>query len=94
MSQLAPPRPPQPIAVHDDHSRRLHFRLWQISLTLITVLATAWFCTFMNWKSPLGALPGIIAIVVAKHILVAILVQGVDYHLGADGKPRNESGAA
>lgn len=90
MSLLAPPQPPDaapPIAMDDDHSRRIHFRLWQISLTLITVIVTAWFCAMMNWKSPWGALPGIVAIVVAKHVLVAILVQGIDFHLGSRNKP-------
>src|SRR5262245_12598269 len=95
MSLMAPPRSPDsapPLATDDDHSRRIHFRLWQISLTLITVVATAWFCSFMNWRSPLGALPGIVAIVVAKHVLVAILVQGVDFHLGS--KNRSSIGPA
>lgn len=97
MSLTAPPRSPDSaprLATDDDHSRRIHFRLWQISLTLITVVATAWFCSFMNWKSPLGALPGIVAIVVAKHILVAILVQGVDFHLGSKNKSTISAAAA
>jgi hypothetical protein len=47
----------------------------QILATIITVLATAWLCT-------LGAIPAILALMVAKHILVAILVMG----LGVDAQ--------
>ena len=38
--------------------------------TLVTVLITAWCCTF-------GWIPAILALLVAKHILVAILVAGL-----------------
>jgi hypothetical protein len=66
-----PPRPPAAVAMADDDGiRRLHFRIWQWSMSLLTVLATVWFMT-------LGPIPGIIAVVVAKHILVAILVAGL-----------------
>lgn len=82
MSVAAPPQQPNQVVVHDDGSRRIYFRLWQVMLTLITVLVTAWFCTLMNWSSPLGALPGLVALMIAKHVLVAILMQGTDYHLG------------
>jgi hypothetical protein len=34
---------------------------------------TAWFCT-------LGPIPAIIALVVAKHILVALLIMGLDMY--------------
>ncbi len=88
MSLVAPPQLPKQVTIYDDGSRRVHFRLWQVLLTLVTVLVTAWFCTITNWSSPLGALPGLVALVVAKHVLVAILVQGVDYHLGPDGRPK------
>jgi hypothetical protein len=40
-------------------------------MTVITVLVTAWFVT-------LGPIPAIIALVVAKHVLVALLVMGLD----------------
>ena len=83
MSQLAPPRLPPRVAVadHDDLSR-LHFRLWQIMVTAITVLITGWFCT-------LGPIPAIIALMVAKHVLVAVLVMGMDFHASkqAGGRP-------
>jgi len=39
-------------------------------MSMVTLLITAWFMT-------LGPIPGIIAIVAAKHILVAILVAGL-----------------
>jgi hypothetical protein len=55
----------------DDGLRRLHFRLWQILMATITVLLTTWFMTF-------GVIPAIIALMVAKHVLVAILVLGLD----------------
>ena len=71
MSLLAPPRPPVRVTVDDDHLRRLHFRLWQILMAAITVLLTTWFMTF-------GVVPAIIALMIAKHVLVAILVQGMD----------------
>jgi hypothetical protein len=76
MAQLAPPQPPAqlPPAValeDDDGLTRLRFRLWQLSLTAATILVTAWFCTF-GWG------PAILALLIAKHILVAILVIGLD----------------
>jgi hypothetical protein len=51
--------------------RRIHFRLWQISLSSATVLVTGWCYTLGPW-------PAIIATVVAKHVLVAILAAGLD----------------
>jgi hypothetical protein len=73
MPLLAPPRPPVPVTVDDDGLRRLHFRLWQILMAAITVLLTTWFMTF-------GVIPAIIALMIAKHVLVAILVQGLVQH--------------
>jgi hypothetical protein len=77
MSQLAPPR--LPVVALDDggNLRRLRFRLWQVFWTTLTVLVTAWACTF-------GWIPAIIAILIAKHVLVAILVVG----LGVDHRRR------
>jgi hypothetical protein len=51
--------------------RRVHFRLWQISLASAIVLVAAWCFT-------LSTFVGIIAAVVAKHVLVAILAAGLD----------------
>ncbi len=74
MSQLAPPRLPPPVGVgDDDRLQRLQFRLFQVLVTTLTVLLTAWFVT-------LGPLPAIIALAVAKHILVAVLCMGLDLY--------------
>jgi hypothetical protein len=72
MSLTAPPRPPL-IAIADEDRFNLRFR--QIWLSALTILVTVWLCT-------LGWIPAIIALVTAKHILVAILVMGlgVDAH--------------
>jgi hypothetical protein len=72
MSLLAPPPPlpPRTGIEDDDRLRRLHFRLWQIMVSALTVLATCWFCTF-------GPLPALIALMVAKHVLVAVYVMGI-----------------
>ena len=74
MSQLAPPQGPPRVALADgDPIRRLQFRLWQVLVCVLTVLATAWLVF-------LGPIPAIIALVVAKHILVAILCMGLDLY--------------
>jgi hypothetical protein len=60
-----------PTTVSDEGPlQRVRFRLWQIVLTAITILTTAWFFT-------IGAVHGIIALLFAKHILVAILAMGL-----------------
>ena len=73
---LIPPEPPTLVALGDDDgSARLRMRLNQVSLSAVTVFATAWCCT-------LGTVPAVLSIAVAKHVLVAILVMGlgVDAH--------------
>jgi hypothetical protein len=55
----------------DDGVNRLRFRLWQLTVTALTVLITGWFVTF-------GAIAAILALMIAKHILVAVLVLGMD----------------
>ena len=78
MALLAPPPAPPRVALGDDDgARRLRLRLTQLMATTVTVLATGWLCT-------LGAIAAIIALMVAKHVLVAILVMG----LGVDS-PRD-----
>jgi hypothetical protein len=60
------------VAVADDDGiNRVRFRLWQVMVTAVTVLATAWCFT-------LSPVLGIIALMVAKHVLVAVLVMGMD----------------
>jgi hypothetical protein len=49
----------------------MHLRMKQLFYTAITVFLTAWFCT-------MGVIPAILALVVAKHVLVAILAMGLD----------------
>lgn len=76
MSFMAPPEQPAWVMVEDEQPNRLPLRLKQLSWTTATVAAAAWICTF-------GPVPGILAIAVAKHILVAILLMGV----GVDSRP-------
>ena len=79
MALLAPPPRTPRLALDDnDDLNRLRMRLTQILASVVTVLVTAWLCTF-------GAIAAILALMVAKHILVAILVMG----LGVDA-PRIE----
>ncbi len=74
---IAPPRSPVITALDDDDRLgRMRLRLWQLGWSTVVVLLTVWMMT-------LGYIPGIVAILVAKHILVAILVMG----LGVDGTP-------
>jgi hypothetical protein len=82
MARLAPPPSLPYVGLgDDDRSKRLRFRLMQIIATGVTVVATAWLCTF-------GVIPAIIALMVAKHVLVAILVMGI----GVDAPRPNEYG--
>ena len=79
---IAPPPAPPWVALEDgDGSGRLQLRLRQLWLTLVTVLITGWLIN-------LGPIPAIIAVVTAKHVLVAILVMG----LGVDAKRIEERG--
>jgi hypothetical protein len=74
MASLAPPTSPPRVAVgENDGLQRMHLRLFQIMTTAVTVFVTAWFCTF-------GAIPAILAIMVAKHILVAIFIMGMGFY--------------
>jgi caa(3)-type oxidase subunit IV len=79
MAQIAPPPPPIRVTLADDDSfRRLQTRIWLVWMTLLTILVTAWFCT-------LGVLSAIIALVVAKHILVALLVMALEEEARHEG---------
>ena len=71
MSLLSPPpSPPRVASGENDGLKRVRLRLYQILLTAVTLFVTAWFCT-------LGVLPAILALMVAKHVLVAILLMGL-----------------
>jgi hypothetical protein len=66
------------VALQDEpEQQRAGFGLWQVTLTLVTILVTAWLCT-------LGWVAAVLSLMVAKHILVAILASG----LGVDGGRR------
>jgi hypothetical protein len=81
-SRTVPPwLPPRPGLGESDELHRMRFRFWQFTLTLITVLITTWLIT-------LGPIPGIIAVVTAKHVLVAILVMGLG--VDAPSEPKGE----
>jgi hypothetical protein len=54
----------------NDGLHRYRMRLLQVVATTMTLLATAWLCTF-------GPIPAILGLMVAKHVLVAILVMGL-----------------
>ncbi|HEV3142867.1 MAG TPA: hypothetical protein VGZ47_03170 [Gemmataceae bacterium] len=71
MHSVAPPPKVPAIALDEKPGGRMHLRMRQLSYTAITVFLTAWFCT-------MGVIPAILALVVAKHVLVAILALGLD----------------
>lgn len=75
MALMAPPRSPFIVTLADDGGNQLQLRLFQLTLTFITVVVTTWFVM-------LGPISAIIALAFAKHVLVAILVMG----LGVDAK--------
>lgn len=71
MAQLAPPELPPPVHLGDDgRLPHLRLRLLQVCCTILTVLITTWLIT-------LGPVPAILGLVIAKHVLVAILVMGL-----------------
>lgn len=72
----APPEKPVRAALGDDDGLpRVQFTLRLWGLTALTVMVTAWLMT-------LGLVPAILALVTAKHVLVAILAMG----LGIDAR--------
>jgi hypothetical protein len=82
MPQLVPPDTPPPVVVgveDDDRLKRVQFRIWQITIVALTVLITGYFVT-------LGPVLAVLALLTAKHILVAVLVQG----LGVDAARQPE----
>jgi hypothetical protein len=82
MAVLAPPpAPPHVVPGGDDDKRRLRMRVTQVMATMATLLGTAWVCS-------LGPIPAILALAVAKHVLVAILIMGI----GVDAPKSTEPG--
>jgi len=73
MGQLAQPPAPPVSTAEDDGMARLQFRVWQVWITALTILVASWFFTF-------GAIAGIVALVVAKHVLVAVFLIGMDIY--------------
>lgn len=68
---MVPPQRSSHVPLPDDGGvNQLRLHLWLLFITLLTVLVTTWVCT-------LGWIPAIIALVIAKHILVAILLMGL-----------------
>lgn len=61
-----------PSSYRPSAARRIQHRLRRVEATCLTGMATAWCVT-------LGPVPGIIALLVAKHVLVALLVAGIDH---------------
>jgi hypothetical protein len=76
MPPLSPPLPPLGVAIADGDRNRFWFRHWLLVHCGLTILVTAWFIS-------LGPIPGILALVVAKEILVALLVN----RLASDQQP-------
>lgn len=70
MATMAPPPAPARIGRGDDDGlQRLRMRLMQALATVVTVVGTGYVCT-------LGAIPAIIGLMIAKHVLVAVLLMG------------------
>jgi hypothetical protein len=72
MPLLAPPLPPLRVAIADDDRNRFWFHHWLLVQSGLTILVTVWFIS-------LGPIPGILALVVAKEILVALLAAGLGF---------------
>ena len=81
---VPPPEPPRVAIGDDDRLRRMHLRLSQISASAITVFLSAWCCT-------LGAIPAIVALMVATEAVVAILVMGLGVDAPDDVHSRPDS---
>ncbi|MFO0877082.1 MAG: hypothetical protein U0840_06880 [Gemmataceae bacterium] len=73
---MAPPDTPRLVARGDDPGNPFQRRLFLITAAIATLLVTVWLCT-------LGSFIAILALTIAKHILVAILIMG----LGVDAAP-------
>lgn len=72
--------------INDNHGS-LRARLWMVSATVVSLVVTAWLCT-------LGPVPAVLAVVVEKHVLVAILVMRLDVEQRPDESPPPASPSA
>jgi hypothetical protein len=61
----------------NDGLSRVEFRLWQILMAGIALSVSGWFCT-------MGVIPAIITVFITKHVIVAIVVAGLE----APGDPK------
>jgi hypothetical protein len=77
MPTIAPP--PLRVALADDDRQKFALRHQLIFWAILTILVTGWLVS-------LGPVPAILALAVAKHILVALLAMG----LGVD-QPGSDS---
>jgi hypothetical protein len=72
MAILAPPPAPPQIGYTDnDDLRRFRQRFAQVLASIVTIFITAWVCTY-------GPIQAILALMVAKHVLVAVLIWALD----------------
>ncbi len=87
MSQLSPPMPPRLATTADDGQQRLQFRLYQLMVSTLTILAAVWVTTYGR------PFLTILAWVVAKHVLVAVLMMGLHRYPRYKGEGEPSPGA-
>jgi hypothetical protein len=75
MSVLAPPPAPPVVKVDDFDRRRFRVRTVKLIATFLTLVITGWLFTLGD-----GYLIGILGLIVAKHVLVAIYLMGSGVH--------------
>jgi hypothetical protein len=70
-----PPAPPKPpiVAVDDFDRRRFRVRSVKLTAAFVTVVLSGWLFTF-------GTLTGVLGLLVAKHVLIAIYLMGSGIH--------------
>jgi hypothetical protein len=73
MAVLAPPPAPPIVDLDDYDRRRFRMRMVKLTTTFVTVLIAGWLFT-------LGWVPGILGLIVAKHVLIAIYLMGSGIH--------------
>jgi len=72
MAVLAPPTPPL-VAQDDFDRRRFRLRIVKLLATFVTVIISAWLFT-------LGWIPGILGLLAAKHVIIAVFLMGSGIH--------------